>query len=215
MDPNAWMSRWQAAGLDRLARTLVTIDTEQHESRVAVCVSQQHCVDGNVLLASVWRYSFHADGSWDLAISVQVAPGLPPLARVGIELGLRDIQGRVDWVGRGPHENYPDRKHSALFGAYSAPIEDFFTPYVFPTDCQSVRVAGVAVAGAFHLGVSRYSQSTVASAKHTHELQKDSCLYLRLDAEHMGVGGDDSWSPSVHPEFLLARTAYRYSLTFR
>ena len=220
MDPNAWMSRWQAAGLDRLARTLVTIDTEQHESRVDVCVSQQHCVDGNALLASVWRYSFHADGSWDLAIAVEVAPGLPPLARVGIELGLNDTHSRVDWVGRGPHENYPDRKHSALFGAYSAPIEDFFTPYVFPTesglrcDCQSVQVAGVAVAGAFHLGVSRYSQRAVASAKHTHELQLENCLYLRLDAEHMGVGGDDSWSPSVHPEFLLARADYRYSLTF-
>ena len=221
MDPNAWMSRWHAAGLDRLVRRLVSIEAEQHESRVELRVSQQHCVDGTAVLASLWTYNFHADGSWQLAISVEVANGLPALARVGIEIGLVETESGVDWLGRGPHENYPDRKQSALFGAYSAPIDDFFTPYVFPTesglrcDCRSVQVAGVAVQGAFHLGVSRYSQASVALAKHTNELRADNCLYLRLDAEHMGVGGDDSWSPSVHREFLLDRSNYRYSLTFR
>jgi len=220
VDPNAWMSRWHAAGLDRLERRLVSIGAEQYESRVEVRVSQQQCVDGTAVLGSVWTYTFHADGSWQLAIAVEVAQGLPPLARVGIELGLVDTRSDVHWIGRGPHENYPDRQHSALFGTYSAPIDDFFTPYVFPTesglrsDCRSVRVAGVAVQGMFHLGVSRYSQASVALAKHTHELQTDNCLYLRLDAEHMGVGGDDSWSPSVHAEFLLDQTHYRYSLTF-
>ncbi|WP_354624293.1 hypothetical protein [Psychromonas sp. MME2] len=41
-------------------------------------------------------------------------------------------------------------------------------------------------------------------------------LYVNLDAFHMGVGGDDSWSPSVHKEFLLDREHYHYqiALTF-
>jgi beta-galactosidase len=36
------------------------------------------------------------------------------------------------------------------------------------------------------------------AAKHDYELRADSFTHLHLDSEHMGVGGDDSWSPSCH-----------------
>ena len=93
------------------------------------------------------------------------------------------------------------------------------TPYIFPSenglrcDVRQARVAGVTVSGAFHFSVSRHSQRNLAAAKHTCDLVADDCLYLRVDACHMGVGGDDSWSPSVHPEYQLKQRCYRYQLT--
>ena len=44
----------------------------------------------------------------------------------------------------------------------------------------------------------RYSIASLMAAKHDYELRTDGYTHLHLDAEHMGVGGDDSWSPSCH-----------------
>lgn len=42
------------------------------------------------------------------------------------------------------------------------------------------------------------------------------CLQVHLDHRHMGVGGDDSWTPCVHEEYLLPPAAsYRFSLRLR
>ena len=46
--------------------------------------------------------------------------------------------------------------------------------------------------------LSRYSIASLMSAKHDYELREDAFTHLHLDAAHMGVGGDDSWSPSCH-----------------
>ncbi|MGL5291509.1 MAG: hypothetical protein ACRC9T_06255, partial [Vibrionaceae bacterium] len=40
-------------------------------------------------------------------------------------------------------------------------------------------------------------------------------LFVRIDHRHMGVGGDDSWTPSVHKAFQLTDRSYRYQLKFK
>ncbi|MGL6056103.1 MAG: hypothetical protein ACRC0O_12765, partial [Vibrio metschnikovii] len=52
-------------------------------------------------------------------------------------------------------------------------------------------------------------------AKHTNELLIEDKIYVRIDHQHMGVGGDDSWSPSVHKEYQLCAKSYQYSLTLK
>lgn len=44
----------------------------------------------------------------------------------------------------------------------------------------------------------RYSMSNLSLARHDYELQPDGINHVYLDHLHMGLGGDDSWSPSVH-----------------
>lgn len=39
------------------------------------------------------------------------------------------------WFGRGPHENYPDRKSSAVVGTHSSTVSEQFTPYLRPGEC--------------------------------------------------------------------------------
>lgn len=41
------------------------------------------------------------------------------------------------------------------------------------------------------------------SAKHEWELRPDGQLHVHLDCAHMGLGGDNSWMPTVHQEFLV------------
>jgi beta-galactosidase len=57
-------------------------------------------------------------------------------------------------------------------------------PVFFPRDC-------------FHFSASYYSTEDLYAAKHDHELPTGGPCYLHLDGVHMGVGGDDSWTPSV------------------
>jgi beta-galactosidase len=69
------------------------------------------------------------------------------------------------------------------------------------------------VYGDFYFSVSEYGQPQLDAAKHTCDLSPRDCIFVYIDHAHMGVGGDDSWSPSTHKEFLLEKKRYSYSLT--
>ena len=92
------------------------------------------------------------------------------------------------------------------------------TRYIFPTDnglrcdCLALDVAGLHISGNFHFNVSEYGQAQLDSAKHTSDLTPKDCVFVYIDHAHMGVGGDDSWSPSTHKAFLLEAKHYAYSV---
>jgi beta-galactosidase len=99
------------------------------------------------------------------------------------------------------------------------PLNELHTGYIFPTDnglrsdCQKLNVNNLQIVGEFSFAASLYSQDTLTIAQHTNELVADDVIYLHIDHLHMGVGGDDSWSPSTHKAYLLEGKQYRYSLT--
>ena len=219
-DPNAWSARWTAAGLDRLTRQSEGLTWVEGDTDVEISTVQALKADERTIARSYWTYVISGDGTLTVTVDLDVAPGLPPLARVGLEFALLNRPNEAHWYGRGPHENYPDRKLAADMGRHHATIEALHTPYIYPSenglrcDTRELTVGPVTVTGNFHFGISRYSQTTLAKARHSHELTEDDGLYIRLDAHHMGVGGDDSWSPSVHPEYRLTARQYHYRLTF-
>ena len=55
----------------------------------------------------------------------------------------------------------------------------------------------------------------LAEAKHTYALVKRDEVILHLDGWHMGVGGDDGWMASVHPEFLIYPGKYHYAVQLK
>ncbi len=218
VDPNAWKARWQKAGLDRLERRGDRLDVWQTADRLCIETHQSYWVNAECRFRTVWRFAIDSDGDIDLDVQVRAAAGLPPLPRVGMEWALSQTPQTVCWHGRGPHENYPDRKRSADLGRYELPLEALHTDYIFPSDnglrcdTRELAVGTMTVRGRFHFVASRYSLETLASAKHPVELTPDQGVYLRLDGWHQGVGGDDSWSPSVHNEYRVAPGEFRYGL---
>ncbi|WED22311.1 beta-galactosidase [Vibrio sp. JC009] len=219
VDPNSWISKWSQSGLDSLTRECKFIQVEETAKSALVSASYHHFANGEVVLISEWKYEITGDDKLAVSVVVDVAEGLPSLPRVGCEFALPVPASNIDWYGRGPHENYPDRMSSARVGEYSLPVEEMHTDYIFPSenglrcDVKRVKAGNMLVEGDFNFAVSRYSQTTLAEAKHTNELKADDCLYVRLDGYSMGIGGDDSWSPSVHKEFLLEDSRYEYSFT--
>lgn len=218
IDPNAWISRWQAAGLWSLNEKCLNFRLEPLADCVQIRAMHGYYHQDQLLLKSCWVYRINLQGELDLEIQIEVADGLPSLPRVGIEMALINTDSRVKWFGRGPHENYPDRKAAAHIGQYDLSQFEMHTNYIFPSenglrcDVRELNFANLNVRGHFHFAVSRFSQQNLAQARHTCELAADPCVYLRIDGFHMGVGGDDSWTPSVHREYQLIQREYRYRL---
>lgn len=221
IDPNAWVERWKAAGMYELTPRLLHCEGEQHAAEAVVKTLHVWEYRGKALFLSrkVWRVDdrgvLHGD------IQVDIASDIPEPARVGLSVHLAATPETVQWLGLGPHENYPDRTLAAQQGRWTLPLEAMHTPYIFPTenglrcDTRELLLGAHRLNGLFHFSVSRYSQQQLHETTHHHLLREEPGCWLNLDAFHMGVGGDDSWSPSVSPEFILQKRQLRYTFSWQ
>ena len=217
LDPRSWLARWQGAGLFALEHRCLNVTLSA--DRETITTEHGYYANDQLILRSHWKLRFTADEQVSVQIEVQVVQELPPLPRVGISMKLAKPVEHVAWFGRGPHENYPDRLASADLGAWHLPMSGMHTHYIFPSEnglrCDVNHLAlGSAVAtGHFHFSVSEFGQAQLTSASHDHELVAQEGLFVYLDGYHMGVGGDDSWTPSTKPEYLLTESRYAWAFT--
>ena len=65
----------------------------------------------------------------------------------------------------------------------------------------------------FRFSALHVSPLDLMGADHSWELKQDRKTWLILDGFHMGVGGDDGWSVSVHNEYQLRPNRYEWSCT--
>jgi beta-galactosidase len=221
IDPNAWAERWKLAGMYQLTVHCERIQADALQDGVQVISEHRFSFNQQTLLLSRKHWWFDGQGTASVAVEVTVANSLPPPARIGLSCQLTDIHPHARWLGLGPHENYPDRQLAAQHGFWQLPLEQLHTPYIFPSEnglrCQTQRLeyGNLQVEGVFHFSLSRYSQRQLTDCSHQHLLQAESGTWLNLDGFHMGVGGDDSWSPSVHEDYLLSAGQYRYQLNLK
>ena len=156
-----------------------------------VVSEHQFGVDEQILLISRKRWLFDALGAVSVNVEVEVADALPPPARIGLHCQLATVQPQVEWLGLGPHENYPDRRLAAQHGRWRLPLADLHTPYIFPgenglrCDTRSLRYGGWRIDGRFHFSLSRYGLQLMACS-HQHLLQPEAGTWLHLDGFHMG-----------------------------
>jgi len=123
---------------------------------------------------------------------------------------------RVTWFGRGPWENYQDRKTGSFVGLYSASVQELYTPYIRPqengyrTDVRWIEFSGegntgIRVEGMPLLCFSAlpYTYEDLASytrgVKHACELVRRDFIDVNIDLNQSGVGGDDSWGAEPYP----------------
>ncbi len=169
-------------------------------------------------------YTFGREGSIVLALDVRPFGPLPLLPRLGVRLALPLAYGHVTWYGRGPHENYPDRKQGAAIGRYSGSVDAQFVPYGRPQENGSkcdVRWAcltdeagnGLRFASdrPLHFGVQRYTAADLAAARHLHTLRPRDRIYCTFDCLMSGLG-NESCGPGVLPAYQIAPQPQRMLL---
>lgn len=154
------------------------------------------------------------------------------MPRVGMHMLVSSELNQVEWLGRGPHENYNDRKTSAFVGHYKGKVWDQFFPYVRPQETgyktdvrwivlQAKDEKGLMVkakenfcANILPFNYSQlYHKKKGEDNKHGGSLEKGSAYSFFIDHAQQGVGGDNSWGAYVHPEYCLPYGKYSYSFT--
>ncbi|KAL8172347.1 hypothetical protein V2J09_024151 [Rumex salicifolius] len=203
----SYLSRWKAAHLDK---------------------SENSSADSNVLFSVKFNYLFYSSGDIILDCNVNPRSDLPPLPRIGIELHLDKSMDQIKWYGKGPFECYPDRKAAAHVGIYEKTVREMHVPYIFPVECggrADVRWVtlqnkeGHGIHASVHsnsppmqMSASYYGTAELQRATHNEELVEGDHIEVHLDHKHMGLGGDDSWTPCVHEKYLISPLPYSFSL---
>ncbi|MCP4756560.1 MAG: DUF4981 domain-containing protein [Proteobacteria bacterium] len=166
-------------------------------------------------------------------IEVSLA-GIPSreMVRFGMQLALSGTLERVNWFGRGPHENYRDRKSGAAVGLYSANYKELRHDYVRPqengnrSDVRWIRFQDSTGHGLeFHargeslLNFSAwpYSQADLEAASHIHDLtaSEGGHITVNIDHQHRGVGGSVPAFLTLLERYKMKageRYAYRYGI---
>ncbi|SEU20359.1 glycoside hydrolase family 2 TIM barrel-domain containing protein [Paenibacillus sp. NFR01] len=178
------------------------------------------------------EYEIRPDGS--VEVTEQLQPGgdsLPDIPEFGMRFVLDERFSRLDWYGRGPHENYWDRKTGAKLGRYAGTVKEQYTPYLRPQECGNktdVREAaitlqegdgpgkGLTFTGSlpFEFNALPWSFEELEASDHGYKLPASHRSVVRVNYKQMGVGGDDSWGAPVHEEFTLpANRAYSFRFT--
>ncbi|EOV0239453.1 sugar-binding domain-containing protein [Salmonella enterica] len=220
-DPSSWTERWKTAGMYDMQSRVVCCEAEVMMKGVEIRTVHVWEAGGKTLFIS--RKVWHINGAGELSITtdIDIACGTPPPARIGITCQIAEVNPTATWLGLGPHENYPDRKHSARFDRWQCSLVDLYTPYVVPSEnglrCETLRLryGDNLWSGYFNFNLGRYSQKQLHDVSHRHLLKEEQGTWINIDGYHMGVGGDDSWTPGVAPEYLLLKHHYHYVITWR
>ncbi|QCX00706.1 beta-galactosidase [Aggregatimonas sangjinii] len=161
-----------------------------------------------------------------ITTELQILRPLPLLPRFGLHFTLPASFSKLDWYGRGPFENYSDRKYAAHVNHYKAKVANQYVPYISnqengaKQDCTWVRLQDtqqkqltIRSDETFGYSALQYSpfqlNRTERDKGRYYELEKDENVHLCVDHVHMGVGGIDSWLSTPLDHYLL--TAKRYS----
>lgn len=174
-------------------------------------------------------FTIDSDGAVEISATVTPGAGLPDLPLVGTRMTMDSGFENLSWFGRGPHENYWDRKDSAFVGRHRSTLDELFTPYVRcqetgnRTDVRWIELTNATGFGiraeaneTVEVSALRYTTEDLEQSGHPHELTRTATT-VQINHRQMGVG-DNSFVSSgrPRPEFRLpANRSYQYHYTLR
>ncbi|MDN3595526.1 glycoside hydrolase family 2 TIM barrel-domain containing protein [Zunongwangia endophytica] len=178
------------------------------------------------------EYLIENNGEIKVTASLQSEKELPEIPRFGMRMILAGDYENLTYYGRGPWENYSDRKTSAFLGIYEDKVENQFTlGYIRPqeagykTDTRWIQLkssngTGLKIVGEQPLGFSALNIATEdldpgdeKSQRHTTDIKVYDKVFLHVDYKQRGLGGDDSWGRYPHQQYRLEENEYSYSYT--
>ncbi|WP_372950786.1 glycoside hydrolase family 2 TIM barrel-domain containing protein [Mariniphaga sp.] len=148
-------------------------------------------------------WTFKSDGTIELEQEIIPHGPMPDmLQKIGLQFQLPKSFSNVEWYGRGPFENYPDRKTGAKVGLYNSDANKMYEPYLIPqeygnrSDVRWLKVQdgegkGLLIKGGELLNFSlhKYSTDNLERAMYTYQLEEAPHTILNVDYEVSGVGG--------------------------
>ena len=233
---------WKKAG----ERTKVTKANISQPNMGKVIVTFNYDIpDASGKKIAGYASSYSIYGSADVVVKNQfskLSENIPEIPRMGMQMQFPETFNNLTWMGRGPHENYADRKTSADVGLYESTVPDQYTPYIRPqengykTDTRWLTLTddngtGILVSGdpliCFEAlnnvhddfespgKLSQYRKDAITANTHSIDVKPRDLVNLNVDLGQMGVGGDNSWGARIHAKYRLQNMKYEYSFRIR
>ena len=213
------LGKWQAWGLDRLERRLLSLDAADD---AVTAVHELAGVDG--VAARHTQVVRLADGAVWFDEELVVPAAWDDVARVGVSLVTRPGYERIEWFGLGPDENEADRRAGSLVGRYRAPVDEL--PYLMPQDfgtrtdvrwfAVASATAGLRVAATdgrlLTCSATHHTQADLAAATDWLELRHRRGTVVHADVAKRGVGSA-SCGPDTLARYRVAPGTWRWSWT--
>jgi len=233
---------WKKAG-ERIIITKASIN--QPELGKVLVTFNYDIPDSNGKKIGGYATTFTIYGSADIVIKNQfskLSDNVPEIPRMGMQMQLPGVFTNLKWFGRGPQENYVDRKTAADVGLYESTVADQYTPYIRPqengykTDTRWLTLTddngtGILISGDPLIcfaalnnihddfespgKLSQYRKDAKTANTHTIDVKPRDMVNLNVDLGQMGVGGDNSWGALIHPKYRLLDKKYEYSFRIR
>ncbi len=156
------------------------------------------------------------------------------MMRIGTDLELPAALSNIEWLGRGPGENYWDRKTASFIGRYRQTLSEQYFPYARPqesgnkTEVRWVNLTdqkgrGLQVAftdSLLSFSALPYSLDDLDPAPEKHqyhsgELVPRNRVYMHLDLLQLGVQGMDSWGALPLEQYRIPFRDHRFSYWIR
>lgn len=174
-----------------------------------------------------YSLSYQLNGEGKLQVDASYTPlddTIPLIPKFGMRVRLPQDYHIIDWYGRGPHENYPDRKTGSLIGLYHSQLSNFITHYPAPQDnanrcdvrwfalsTQNNKVIKLTGLQPLSFRAWPYTEEDLENTKHDYQLPKRDFINLNIDLNIHGVGGDDTWGAKTMEKYTNpGNKPYRY-----
>ena len=212
-----WLAKdWAAHGLATPSVTAQKLTWQRTaDGCVAVCTVETYgYAEGSIAVES--RYTLHGDGTIDLCQHCTPAGVLPELPCVGSVWRGDESLTSVSWYGRGPHDNYCDRRQASPVGLWEGAVAAQYTHYPRPQysgnheevveltlrDARGRGVRITTLGEPFAFAALPYSMQQLDRTDHDCDLVPEGVVYLSLHAAMMGLG-NSSCGPGVLKKYAV------------
>ena len=155
----------------------------------------------------------------EFTFTFTIPDGLPDIPRLGILMELPRDYEQLTWYGRGPWDNYPDRKVSCPIGLWKSTVSQQYVHYPRPQDsgnhedCTYVELKTKkgkvirieSIDAPFSFSALPYTAQYIASKTHDYELQDEGKTFLSIDCAVMGLG-NSSCGPGVLKKYTIDKS---------
>lgn len=188
-------------------------------------IAQLEAMVGKISVPHTITYTIHGNGAIDVEASFKTGANFN-LPRLALQTSLNPVLNKITWFGRGPMENYQDRKNAAYVGLYSTTVEDMREHYaraqsmgercdarwLMLTDSSGKGVRIVSV-GTIDFSAQHYTDRDLWQVKYNHDLENIRCaeVILNLDCVQRGLG-NASCGPGPRPKYEIKKdSVYQYA----
>lgn len=219
---------WEDMGLDQMKVVEADFEIlENRNSQITVeCTQKLQSVASTFINTTIYRV--FADGTIDVDFHLEEKTlwGSANLPRFGMKFQLPKSYTTVQWLGRGPDENYADRATGSLWDKYIAPIDEMTTNYIKPqengnrSDVDQLTISNnegrsiLFTGHAFNFSIHPYTLENLSAASHTNELKNDKNYHLYIDGAQNALGSE-SFMYNYVDEYILDAKTFDFSFSMK